>query len=321
MSLIEETVDRFNFLNAYNPGHPTSREMFMENRKYKRLYENAVAAHQKLYGKFPELEKNVYGYLPEGIDLDKKHNLISYNPNHENYVDTSLDHNPTSTTDLGDVEVWSIFKRKKMGNNDVYDGNPLLYAYKGEGWDFKNPEEKMKIDNQMIQIINKFNKSHSYESTIIIPSGSSLNMYIGELIKNSNPKCTLITDVIWKIPTEEVFQNVTKQNSKFRKIYGKNYLNALRYLENYIAKMNKDRQGYFTYHFIHDKTMRNAIENTLKISPYSCQYSDNINEKDVLIVDDSISRGATIKQTCKIIKDTFIPKSLSVLTMFSNLKF
>jgi hypoxanthine-guanine phosphoribosyltransferase len=48
----------------------------------------------------------------------------------------------------------------------------------------------------------------------------------------------------------------------------------------------------------------------------SCaQYMPMFNDKNILILDDSISRGATIKNACNIIKD-FSPKTITVLTMF-----
>lgn len=75
----------------------------------------------------------VDNHLNEGIDFNVEIHEISYNPSHEDNVDTSIENNPTY--DMGIVPnmiVWFIFKRK-VGLKG--DGNPLIYALKNErGW-------------------------------------------------------------------------------------------------------------------------------------------------------------------------------------------
>lgn len=56
----------------------------------------------------------------------------------------------------------------------------------------------------------------------------------------------------------------------------------------------------------------------LSISRYA-EYANLINDKNVLLIDDTISRGQTIKETCSIIKYSYKPKSVSVLTLISPL--
>ena len=76
----------------------------------------------------------------------------------------------------------------------------------------------------------------------------------------------------------------------------------------------------FRFHLIKDMEMRKVIEHTIKISDeFYGQYVDAINEKNILIIDDSIALGSTIKQACQIITDAYTPKSISVLTLFSPL--
>lgn len=65
--------------------------------------------------------------------------------------------------------------------------------------------------------------------------------------------------------------------------------------------------------------MRDALDKTFKISNDVCADDANlINSQDVLIIDDTISRGQTIREICNIINDTFVPKSITVLTLFSK---
>ena len=70
--------------------------------------------------------------LEEGIDIDPHTRTVSFNPNHEENVDTSVENNPTCDKELiPGVDVWSIFQRKRGA---LGDGNPLIHALKGEGW-------------------------------------------------------------------------------------------------------------------------------------------------------------------------------------------
>jgi pyrimidine operon attenuation protein/uracil phosphoribosyltransferase len=48
-------------------------------------------------------------------------------------------------------------------------------------------------------------------------------------------------------------------------------------------------------------------------------YSTNINDKNVLIIDDSITKGQSIHNAIKAISNTYHPHSISILTMFSQL--
>ena len=109
--------------------------------------------------------------LAEGIDIDPDSKTISYNPSHENNVDTSLEYNPTIDKNIfPNVNVWSIFKRKKGMRGD---GNPLVYALKGEReWQFKSIEDKNAIEKQFNLIAEKFATLYPIGVTVIIPSGN-----------------------------------------------------------------------------------------------------------------------------------------------------
>lgn len=261
--------------------------------------------------------------LKEGIDYDEKNKTVSFNPAHENNVDTSEINNPTHSTKYGDgVEVWSIFARK---SNFTYnkDGNPLLYAFKREsGWKFKSEQDREAIVAQMDKIIAKYLQAHSFDAMVIIPSGNRLNFFIADRIQAQAPQVTEITDLIQKRTWEEVDEMVLANKSMFRRIFrGDKFYEAYDKLKSYFYDMRMDRRGEFTYHFIKDKQIRMAVEDTLKIDDEEIyKYSDYMNEKDVLLIDDSVAFGYTIKSACKCIKDVFTPKSISVLTLFSPIK-
>jgi hypoxanthine-guanine phosphoribosyltransferase len=58
----------------------------------------------------------------------------------------------------------------------------------------------------------------------------------------------------------------------------------------------------------------------LKASDDSCaEFANKINGHNILIVDDTISRGQTIKEACNIMAESYSPKSITVLTLLSKL--
>jgi hypoxanthine-guanine phosphoribosyltransferase len=49
------------------------------------------------------------------------------------------------------------------------------------------------------------------------------------------------------------------------------------------------------------------------------QYANKINGQNILIIDDTISRGQTIQEACRIMKESYAPESITVLTLLSKL--
>lgn len=265
-----------------------------------------------------------YYHLCEGIDIDREHHVVSYNQSHENYVNTSLDGNSTEDkTLIRGIPVWSIFKRQE--DNSGADGNPLVYALKGENeWRFRSEEDKDAILAQFNSIAEKFLQSHSYDVTLIVPSSNTLNDFIAGTVvgkaKDNGNNIEIIKGPICKLSTDDVYEMANKLDSTFHKKYqGNRFEPALKQLEGYLRKMDDTRGGKFTRHLIVDKKMRNAIDRTLKLSDeYVAEFASKINESDVLIIDDVISKGQTLKEMVKLISDTYAPKTITVLTLLSR---
>lgn len=258
--------------------------------------------------------------INEGIDIDYISHLVSYNPSHQNNVDTSIETNPTVSTEYGDgIKVYSILKRKS--GSTMADGNPLLYAFKKEkGWAFKSEKDKEDILKQIDLITDKFISMYPLGFTILIPSGNLLNRMIGNMLKTKSDSVMVVDDVLTKITTEEVFEIASAKGSPFLKYYKESIDSALRQLSEYLKKMNEEKNGYFTRHYVTDANMRNVLTKTLKLSTDSvARYSKLIDGKDILLIDDSISRGQTIMEACQILQENYSPTSITVLTLFSKL--
>ena len=80
------------------------------------------------------------------------------------------------------------------------------------------------------------------------------------------------------------------------------------------------RNGYFSRHLVKNKEMREVLDFTFKISDdMFAEFANKINGQDILIIDDTISRGQSIKEACQIIMESYAPKSITVLTLLSRL--
>lgn len=265
------------------------------------------------------LGNSIDGFMNEGIDFDPNTKTVSYNPSHEENIDTSIEHNPTMDGNIvPNVQVWSIFKRKRGLRGD---GNPLVYALKGEGgWTFRDESDRNAIEQQFEAISEKFASMYPVGVTIIMPSGNALNTHIANVVMSKSENAELIEGVICKLTTEEVEEIVLDFNSKFREYYKEDFNTAYYRLGEYLDQMDRERKGSFSRHMIKDSEMRDVLDSTLKLSnDRFAEFANKINGQDILIIDDTISRGQTIKEACKIMLESYAPKSITVLTLLSKL--
>jgi hypothetical protein len=327
---LKEIIDTVNFLSVYPTEGRDFKEYVKEQITDDNIIEKSIKEYNVLYESADEFYRKHFineecKLLPEGIDIDEKYRKVAYNPNHEDYVVTSLQNNPTKNFGFGKgVNVWSIFKRNKTDQGDKYDGNPLVYAFKNEGgWCFKSNQDRKNILYQVNLIVGKFFKENGiFSPTVVIPSSSQFNTLLSNAIKKYAPNTKIINDVLTKMGVEEVYNDTTGFNTPFRKVYNtrKKFDIACKELRGYCNRMNRERRGLFTFHFIEDVAMRSVISRTLQLTNGAeGKYSEDINGKDILIIDDTISQGNTIKYACDSIRETFLPKSITVLTMFSKL--
>ena len=283
-----------------------SLKKYMNNSRMDKIVNEAVA-------------QSIDSVINEGIDFDPHTKTVSYNPSHEENVDTSIEHNPTMDGDIvPNVQVWSIFKRKRGLRGD---GNPLVYALKGEGgWTFRDESDRNAIEKQFDAIATKFATMYPVGVTILMPSGSELNMHIADVVMSKSRNAELIKGVICKLTTEEVDDIVLDFNSKFREFYKDEFNSKYYELGRYLDLMDKEENGYFSRHLIKNNQMRNVLDSTLKLSDDRfAEFANKINDQDVLIIDDTISRGQSIKEACQIMLESYAPKSITVLTLLSKL--
>lgn len=264
------------------------------------------------------VEKEIDTTFNEGIDFDTETKTVAYNSSHENYVDISIENNPAIDGEIvPGVQVWSIFKRKKGETQE--DGNSLVYALNGEGWTFRSEEDREAIEKQFDLIASKFVSMYQKGITVLIPSGNEFNKHIADAVLSKSENGELIEGVICKLTTEEVNDIVLDFNSKFREHYQDNFNSAYYSLDRYLDQMDKQLKGTFSRHLIKDPEMRDVLDFTLKVSEdIYAEFANKINGQNILIIDDTIGSGQSIKEACRIMMESYAPKSITVLTLSSE---
>lgn len=279
-----------------------------------------------------EIQKHLK--ISEGIDIDKTAMTVAFNPNHQNYVDTNDPWNPKPIYNQVDgYKVISIFERKIT--DDKQDGNPLIYALKSLAKGEQNPTWKFKDEHfDVLSLLRRFvavTKELSEEFDIIIttPSSNPLNTEILHRIIRLIPHEQSFKEFFTKYTANEVYEDFI--NSEWLK---QTYTDEarLRYMNNRIyqaiCKMNLPKSkngndGIFSYKFLRPSELRNAIIQSMCVSDEfqdEITYGKIINNKKILVIDDTVTSGKTISDSAAAIKDIYDPASITFLTLFSPLQ-
>ena len=287
----------------------------------------------------------------EGIDVKpskdgKPGSVVSYNPSHNDGVDSSLANNPTQSSvgvsvdkvNPNSIRVYAIMQRVGLtsaafGN----DGNPLLYALKNErGYRFASDEDADAIRGDIRRILDKFVDQYfsSIEgdvATVMIPSGNSLNDtfagWFQDAVERRGKKTKLFKGILYKVSTELVRDEVLDRgDSEFYQWIGKmpkdKALKIRQELESYLDDMDAKHEGTFSYHYVKNAKIRNHMSLSMKLSetPSTAKEFGDINECHVLLLDDSVSRGASMREAYTILTQSYHPKSITGLALFSPVK-
>lgn len=152
--------------------------------------------------------------------------------------------------------------------------------------------------------------------TIIIPSNNERCHQIADVVLSKSKDVVIQEGVVWKLTTEEVDDIVLDKKSYFRKVYQSNFNESYYQLCDYFDEMDEKLHGTFSHQFIKDKDMKTAVLNTLKVTTDKyAKFSRIFNERDILIIDDPVSQEQSSKDACQIIKESYAPKSITVLTL------
>ncbi len=271
------------------------------------------------------LNEYMDNHMFEGIDVDDENHIVSFNPNHQEYVDTNDHWNPKPIyNEINGYKVISIFKRKDTENN--LDGNPLIYALKGHKWKFKNPSYDIFALLRRFVAVTKELKE-TYDVIITTPSSNKLNTEVLYKVRRLIKHETSYEDFFMKNDAIYVYEELLDNNwiekhynEKDAKRIDTEIYRAICRIQK--SKDNGGNDGVFSYKFIRNKDVRNAIIQSMSINDMykdEITYGKYLNGKKILVIDDTVTSGKTISDSAEAIIETYAPESITFLTLFSPL--
>lgn len=253
--------------------------------------------------------------MMEGIIIDDEKLTVSLTDDTTKGVD--FVYKPL-TYKFRNFDVISIFRRTALQNslNKEVDGNPFIYALKGmNGWVFNITDAEIhKYLKQFIQNCKQL--PGSYDTIIMVPSNHDLNnRFMKALLKYISCK-NIITDYFMKATWEEAFNSINRTKLKEKCKGSENKYERL--LGRILDGFKKMGTEFSTKH-INPRELIKFIDciityDTKMIS----EISPLIDDKNVLILDDTLTSGETVSRCVQNITETFSPKSLTVITLLSK---
>ena len=253
-------------------------------------------------------------YIVEGLNININDKTVSLTDTHDKGIDFSLINNPVYDK-YKEYNVISIFKRTQLTdtNNVKRDGNPFIYALKNKnGWKFKiTNEEIYKYIKRFLTICKKINLQ--YDTIIVTPSTSDINEKFMKVISNQIKSKDVLNEFFVKLSIEEIIDDDLIDKEQIQNDYPNEFNKVIAEIHrsfrrmkgtSFEAKMmNKKYLKYIKY------ISSNNDENLR-------QYIDN---KDILLLDDTISSGETISQCINGVLSNFVPKTITIITLLSKL--
>ena len=215
------------------------------------------------------------------------------------------------------IDIISIFRRTKLnqykGDKDL-DGNPFIYALKNKnGWKFEITQTEIrKYLNKFISNCEKLQKK--YDTIIMIPSKSSLNErfmnYLYDILKAKNKITNFFSKTKLNVAEPESFIDYEKlKRDKKDTPY------IINYIEEFLYDLNESDREFEAKNF--DKSLLKYLNFLTRNK--NVDYVKAINNKNILVLDDIYSSGTTISQAVEAIKQSYDPKSITVVTLLSKI--
>lgn len=260
-----------------------------------------------------------------GIDIHA--NTISYNPNHQLNMYTNDINNPklvdfSNNVKGGKFKVYSIFYKQDELNRTVKgDGNPLINALKNKGdYKFATKEDENSIYN-IIEVVCSTLKG-MFDTIVVCKSSKELNYTFADLLSKASGCDTVITDLFFKLPCDGVFnRDIAPKEAELKSQRFRNGMSYYDYFVQAFNDMRNNNNGIFTYSSIKNPNLRKYVQNSIDISAEAIsQYSNVINGKRVVIIDDVLTSGRTLSETSKYLLNNFKPIDVVFLTIVGPYK-
>lgn len=144
----------------------------------------------------------------------------------------------------------------------------------------------------------------------------------------------IVENMLVKMTVDEVKEEMFKDDSQFMVEFGDDIDFVWNELRASFSRMENENDGIFSYKMVRPPMYRKYIVNTLKLSDseYAREMSSKMIGKNVLIIDDTVTFGRTLKNAVELTSNIkklnrdvssireLSPKSISILTLMSTKK-
>lgn len=232
----------------------------MSNKPKSKFVRENIIKFNELIKIFNENSKNIlktllnednvdeYGIDVKPIDGSDKEG-ISFNPTHENLVDTNNLYEPhINISRIVDYPALSVFIRKsgKAGENSS-DGNPLiqLLKQKNNRYCFRSKADAIALFRRFIAVLGTIN--NKYDTIILTPSTNQLNSYFfNYAIKYIQPEF-YIQGIFQKRMADDVKTDFEKTKFYKNTFSNNKNPNLLNKINQDFENMNLTNKGIFSY--------------------------------------------------------------------------
>ena len=276
-----------------------------------------------------ENEKDMF--VVEGLVVDEKRKRVGLTDEHNQGVDfsnkTYLEYKYKFDGDV--IDVISIFKRTPLaGKYKDIDGNPFIYALKNkekreDDWMFEiTNQEIYRYIHRFLEVCNSIDKQ--YDTIIMVPSHHDINERFMRVIFNKVGAKDKVEDFFYKTTKADAYdsRDLGAIRDYCLKRCNQNKTKALELEEHILDRIDASFDNMPGDYFKASRMDKEYIKFIKRVVTPNNKYtlddaSRLIRGKHVLILDDTLSTGATISSCVKNIK-RFGPAKLQVITLLSN---
>ena len=249
--------------------------------------------------------------LKLGITVDDN-KVVTFTSETEQLVNTSLDDNPNfHKLNNSRLIVHSVFKR--MYSRQGGDGNPLIYALKGQKGFSITLKECGKFNPNISIILDRLMQKKDYEVIITMPSSHKIvERFAKKINRRASGDCILISNIFTKKTFSEVYADL--QDLPLTPKHKKDIIALRRSLE---KDLNRNPNKVFSMKEVDTKDR--MFIRPLKINPTHVDKIVQIKGKSILLVDDLLASGTTLMSANNLLKDLKISDNIEAICLLGKL--
>jgi len=247
--------------------------------------------------------------LKLGITVDDNR-VVTFTSETEQLVNTSLDANPNYHK-LNDLIVHSVFKR--LYSRQGGDGNPLIYALKGQKGFSITLKECGKFNPNISAILDRLMQKKDYEVILTMPSSHKVvEIFAKKINRRTSDRCILINNIFTKKTFREVYADL--QDLPLTPKYKKDIIALRRSLE---KELSRNPNKIFSMKEV--ATKDRMFIRPLKIDLTQIDKIQEIKGKSILLVDDLLASGTTLTSANNLLRDLEISENIEAICLLGKL--